>query len=349
LSKSRDLRKKLDAIECDVLAKAHRFAADMAEIRRKLRKLRPSTASESISARDGVHPPVSRLREALRKGASNPDRKQEAPLEPAIIARDLRRRKRAARQPQEPDAPFVPLESVAAGTPVESAGQGWAYVIESPIGTLDEHSCRVGEAFAREITRADSNLRRWLSTVCGHDEFLPEDMLFIDLETTGLGTTPLFLIGTMVWDGDELVIRQYFARDYTEEPSAISIFLDSATGRKLWVSFNGKSYDLPYIKMRAAANRIPFALEPAHLDLLHECRRAWQDVVPDCKLRTLERVICGRERGEDIPGSEVPDVYHAYVRTQNAARIAPVLSHNILDLVTLAELMLKLGEAHFLQ
>ncbi len=85
LSKSRDLRKKLDAIERDVLAKAHRFAADMAEIRRKLRKLRPSTASESISARDGVHPPLSRLREALRKDASKPARKQEAPLEPAII------------------------------------------------------------------------------------------------------------------------------------------------------------------------------------------------------------------------------------------------------------------------
>lgn len=349
MSKSKDLRKKLDAFGRDVSAKAHRLAADMAEIRRKLRKLRPSTPSGSASTRDGVRPRSSRLREALRNETSEPDRKQKAPVEHTIIARDLRRRKRAARRSQEPDAPFVPLESVAPGRPVESAEQGRAYMIESPIGALDEHSRRVGEAFARGMTRADSSLRQWLSTACGHDEFLPADILFMDLETTGLSATPLFLIGTMVWGDDGLIIRQYFARDYAEEAPAISVFLDNAAGRKLLVSFNGKSYDLPYIKMRAAANRIPFTLEAAHLDLLHECRRAWQDVVADCKLSTLERVICGRERADDIPGSEIPDAYHAYVRTQNAARIAQVLRHNILDLVTLAELMVKLGEAHFSQ
>jgi uncharacterized protein YprB with RNaseH-like and TPR domain len=53
----------------------------------------------------------------------------------------------------------------------------------------------------------------------------PEELLFFDLETTGLSSSPLFLIGTMTWEGPGLVIRQYFARDYSQERAVVSLFL----------------------------------------------------------------------------------------------------------------------------
>ncbi|MCE5219124.1 ribonuclease H-like domain-containing protein, partial [bacterium] len=101
----------------------------------------------------------------------------------------------------------------------------------------------------------------------------PEQILFLDLETTGLDVTPLFLIGTMAWEGDGLVVRQFFARDYDEEPAVLSLFLERYEKQPVLVTFNGRSYDLPYVRMRARATKVPFHFSPAHLDLLIEARK----------------------------------------------------------------------------
>jgi uncharacterized protein YprB with RNaseH-like and TPR domain len=108
------------------------------------------------------------------------------------------------------------------------------------------------------------------------------------------------------------------------------------------VSFNGKSFDQPYVRTRAAANGVPYRLALDHLDLVHAARRIWKRTLPDCRLQTLERCICGRAREEDIPGHLIPDAYHTYVRTGNGAEMIDVLRHNFLDLVTMADLIIRL-------
>jgi uncharacterized protein YprB with RNaseH-like and TPR domain len=149
----------------------------------------------------------------------------------------------------------------------------------------------------------------------------------------------------MTWEGGDFVIRQYLARHYGEEAAATALFLDLAVDKRLLVSFNGKSFDIPYVRTRAAACAVPYALDAAHLDMLHECRRAWKGHVPNCKLQTLEHCICGRPaRVGDIPGADIPEAYHAFVRTGHAGQLAQIIRHNLMDLVTLAELMVKLPE-----
>ena len=44
----------------------------------------------------------------------------------------------------------------------------------------------------------------------------------------------------------------------------------------------------------------------------------------------------------DVP--EIPDAYHEYVRTKNAWQIVDVLKHNMLDLITLADIMTRLPD-----
>jgi uncharacterized protein len=80
-----------------------------------------------------------------------------------------------------------------------------------------------------------------------------------------------------------------------------------------------------------------------HLDLLGESRRAWGRRLPNCKLQTLEHRICGRLREDDIPGHLIPEAYHEYVRTGDARQMLGVLHHNLLDLVTMADLLARLG------
>ena len=199
--------------------------------------------------------------------------------------------------------------------------------------------CRV---FSDALQRADAALRRRLDRLSFPSDLRCEDLLFLDLETTGLGNLPLFLIGTMVWEDGGFVVRQYFARDYSEERAILTLWSQVAADRRLLVSFNGKSFDVPFLRVRAAGNAAPFAQPPLHLDLLHVSRRIWKGRLPDCRLQTLERHVCKRTRSGDIPGEQIPEAYHAFVRTGNAAEMAQCVKHNRLDLLTLADLMTRL-------
>jgi uncharacterized protein YprB with RNaseH-like and TPR domain len=108
------------------------------------------------------------------------------------------------------------------------------------------------------------------------------------------------------------------------------------------VTFNGKTFDVPYLRARGAATGVALPDFAWHLDLLHLARRRYRGRLPDCRLQTLEQHVCRRLRGSDVPGSEIPQVYHDFVRTGDARRIAGVLRHNLHDLVTLAELVVRL-------
>ena len=247
----------------------------------------------------------------------------------------------AAKPAPAPPHDTVVLERAVDGTAVETDA-GTAFVIDRPAVRIDPQFAAVSEALARGLADRDSPLWTHLADVAEVGTLSAEDVIFLDLETTGLGTGPLFLIGTMLWRDGGLVVRQYFARDYSEERPAIAMFLAESAGKRLLISFNGKSFDLPYVRVRAAATGVACELDPPHLDLLHTGRRIWKGRFDDCKLQTLERFVCGRTRTGDIPGWQIPRAYHDYVRTANAWQMVDCLEHNMLDLVTLADLMTRL-------
>ena len=166
-----------------------------------------------------------------------------------------------------------------------------------------------------------------------------EHALFLDLETCGLASSTVFLAGTMHWNGSDFVMRQYFARHYGEEPALLAALGEATRGFEFLVTFNGKSYDAPFLAGRALVNRIELKLPPRHLDLLHAARRRWRLELPDCRLQTLERYICRRRRSGDVAGEEVPGLYHDFVRHGDAYRLVPVFHHNLLDVITMAEIM----------
>ena len=170
----------------------------------------------------------------------------------------------------------------------------------------------------------------------GHD---PSRLLFVDLETCGLTSVPLFLVGTMRLMGDDFEICQLFARDYSEERSVLGRVRELTVEAGGFVTFNGKSFDIPYLRDRMAFHRLEFVPPRVHLDLLHAARRKWKGRLPDCRLTTLETFICQRYRSGDVEGSEIPGLYHDFVRTGNFAPLVPVFRHNVMDLMTMAELL----------
>jgi len=286
------------------------------------------------------------IRKAV-KGKSSPGRGQRPPVPgPAPARKEIHYRRDLPRQATAPKptrrsiGARVVLEDVVQGVEVEH-GPGRTFVVTTPVSRIDDAG-DVGPRFRQLMAANDSALCGRIARVCDPAGISHEDVIFMDVESTGLGNSPLFLIGVMVWKGDGFETRQFFARDYAEEASVIRLFLETCAGRKLLVTFNGKSFDFPYIRTRAAATGIRFDVDPNHMDMLHVCRRIWRRRLPDCKLQTLETFICNRVRHGDIPGSEIPDAYHEYVRTRDAWQMVDVLKHNMLDLVTMADLMNRL-------
>jgi uncharacterized protein YprB with RNaseH-like and TPR domain len=166
----------------------------------------------------------------------------------------------------------------------------------------------------------------------------PESALFIDLETCGFAGNPLFLIGAMWWDRDDFHIAQLLARDYSEEKAVTHAAAQLVADRPALVSFNGKSFDWPMLRERAAVNRVSMPEPQAHCDLLHLSRRVWP-TLPNHRLTTLETSLCRRRRTGDIDGAAIPEAYHGFVRTGDARIIGDILRHNLWDLMTLAELI----------
>jgi hypothetical protein len=166
-----------------------------------------------------------------------------------------------------------------------------------------------------------------------------EHALFLDLETCGLASSTVFLAGTMHWNGSDFVLRQYFARHYGEEAALLAALDQAARGFEFLVTFNGKSYDAPLLAGRSLVNGVELRLPPRHLDLLHAARRRWRGELPDCRLQTLEHHVCRRRRSGDVPGEEVPGLYHDFVRHGDAYRLVPVFHHNLLDVIAMAEIM----------
>jgi uncharacterized protein YprB with RNaseH-like and TPR domain len=180
------------------------------------------------------------------------------------------------------------------------------------------------------------------AALCHIADGRPEDVLFMDTETCGFSGCPIFLMGLMFCRDGELVFEQYFARNYVEEPPILQAFADHLARHRVLVTFNGKSYDMSMIRDRSIFHGLSLPDEPPHLDLLHASRRRWKNELPNCKLQTLEQYVCGRPRHGDIPGSQIPDAYHRFVQTTDARAVRDILHHNLLDLLTMAELVTAL-------
>jgi uncharacterized protein YprB with RNaseH-like and TPR domain len=166
-----------------------------------------------------------------------------------------------------------------------------------------------------------------------------ERALFLDLETCGLSSSPVFLAGTMHWNGEDFVLRQYFARHYGEEAALLAAVAEQAGAFDALVTFNGKSYDAPFLQARAVTHGVSLRLPAYHLDLLHHARRRWREELPDCRLTTLEWRVCRRRRTGDVPGDRIPGLYHDYVRNGDPWRLVPVFHHNLLDVTTMSDVL----------
>ncbi|MDI6871087.1 MAG: ribonuclease H-like domain-containing protein [Bacillota bacterium] len=174
---------------------------------------------------------------------------------------------------------------------------------------------------------------------------------FLDTETTGLagGTgTFVFLVGLGHFAGEgeaqEFVLHQFFLRDYSAEPAFLWAVGQELAPFPYLVTFNGRRFDWPLLEARFTVARLRSSLpSPAHLDLLYPSWTLWKRRLGTCRLSHLEEAVLGAPREEDVPGWLIPRLYFAYLRSGDAGPLAPVLRHNLLDILSLVSLTAAVG------
>ncbi|NLG84643.1 MAG: hypothetical protein GX493_08580 [Firmicutes bacterium] len=131
------------------------------------------------------------------------------------------------------------------------------------------------------------------------------------------------------------------ARRYEEERAVLAAVAAELPRFKVVVTYNGRRFDLPYLRSRFLFHRVPYRWEEhLFLDLLRHARRRYRGWLPDCRLVTVETAAGARPpRSDDVPGAMVPELYHEFVLTQDPAFITPILAHNAMDLLSLAALL----------
>ncbi len=261
------------------------------------------------------------------------------------LARLAEKRVRGATTPLPVERPdFACLDEIVSHEPlgVESFLPGG--VLEGPRGRCYLHERLRSDIEPREPGWGRYETPAWRASGL-HPELAErverglEGAVFLDLETCGLSNAPVFLAGTMHWNGSDYVVRQYFARDYSEEPALVDELTRFLAGFETVITYNGKSYDVPFLGDRAALHHVSFERPQRHLDLVHHARRRWSGVLPNCRLVTVEWHVRHRRRVGDVPGSEVPDLYHDFVKYGAPHRLIPVFHHNLLDVITMDEIL----------
>jgi len=169
-----------------------------------------------------------------------------------------------------------------------------------------------------------------------------QDLLFFDLETSGLSTgagTVAFLAAFGRLDrAGKLRITQYLLLDYPGENDFIEALLGEfgVSGNAVtMVSYNGKCFDSQILKTRCLMNAI-VPPEYRHADLLHPARRLWKRLLPDCSQATIETGILGIDRTGDIPGALAPEIWFSFLRHGETEPLFGICEHNRRDIAGLA-------------
>lgn len=165
---------------------------------------------------------------------------------------------------------------------------------------------------------------------------------FFDLETSGLsgGTgTIAFLASVGKVDEDGIfTLSQVFLEDFPGEGAFVGIVLGLLGEDPVVVSYNGKAFDLPLLRTRCVMTGNP-PPSCAQVDALFASRRLWRRVHGGASLGVIESEVLGIERGPDLPGAMIPEVWLSFAKGEASPLMPLVLSHNASDVVGLAKVV----------
>lgn len=163
----------------------------------------------------------------------------------------------------------------------------------------------------------------------------PNDILFLDIETTGFTarTSDLYMIGCIFYDKDEWILIQWMSESVSEEAFILKDFLKLCGTKKILIHYNGNNFDLPFLKQKCKQHNLeaPFD-QMTGIDI-------YQRIAPykkmlkldNCKQKTIEAYL-EIERDDKFHGGELIEIYKDYCKTKSEYGYNVLLLHNADDM-----------------
>lgn len=164
------------------------------------------------------------------------------------------------------------------------------------------------------------------------------NFVIFDIETTGLSSNynKVILIGILYFKNDNVVVEQFFAENSQDEKKLLSSFAKKLKEFNTYITYNGHSFDIPFLNKRFKKNKINYEIDPhMNIDIYRIVRKYKERLgLSNCKLKTVEKLL-GITRDDTISGKESVDLYKAFEQTKNNDLKNKILLHNYEDIVYL--------------
>lgn len=173
-------------------------------------------------------------------------------------------------------------------------------------------------------------------------DFLSPDMLFTDIETTGLSADRSFIycIGCSWMQGDEICIQLFFGTGESDEALLLTEFAALSRRFSTIVTFNGTTFDLPFLKKRFQKYQIPHPLaDMESLDLFRETKKLKKLLALDNYRQKNVELFLGCFREDAFSGKELIRVYQDFCKSPSEEKLQMLLLHNFEDVLGMYDLL----------
>lgn len=165
---------------------------------------------------------------------------------------------------------------------------------------------------------------------------IPDNAIFLDIETTGLSarTAGLYLIGVTYKNEQGWRYRQWFANSQREEMEVLAACAEFAKPYQTLVHFNGTTFDLPFLRSCSKQYHMELGLdEKESMDLYSLLRPMGTFLgMKQMKQKSFEERI-GLHREDQYTGGELIEVYKTYEKAPTNEARDILLLHNRDDLI----------------
>ncbi len=163
----------------------------------------------------------------------------------------------------------------------------------------------------------------------------PEQLLFFDIETTGLSAdySQLYLIGCAFCRDSAWQLIQWFADTEDSERQMLLSFFEFLKDFSCLVHFNGDSFDIPYIQKRCAVLGLDCSFSEQSSFDIYKKIKPFKNLLgfENVKQKTIERFL-GIDREDRFSGGQLIGVYEKYLASKNQALYDLLMLHNEEDL-----------------
>ncbi len=178
----------------------------------------------------------------------------------------------------------------------------------------------------------------------------PDDVLFFDIETTGLSAdkNQVYMVGVLRRTSDEWRLTQWLSDTPESEGAILDAFFSCLKDFRILVSFNGDAFDIPFLIKRCNVWNFGYNFNDIRSVDIYKLARPFRNILglESCRQKSIESFL-GIDREDIYSGGELINVYIQYLYTGDTSFSDLLLLHNADDLKGMPKILSILSYPDF--